>query len=472
LGPAALSLVLAAAAAGPVEEERGRGDPAAARLVVDARSPELLREERFALGQGGLQKEPMFREHVEAVAALRPETIRLFVQEYYSLCPSRGVFRFEALDRSLEDIRRAGARPLLSLAMKPRALFPALDQDRVHPESYEAWEELVEALVRHVDLELRFGPSLYEVANEPDIGEAGGCPSRFRADDYATFYEHTARAVLRGDREARVGGPALAGHRSPILPALLEACSRRGLPLSFVSWHLYSNDPLAFAASVKDVKRLLAAHPALKPELVIDEWNMSLSEPRLEPAFQPAFVLETRYQTLLAGLDRSAYYHIRDRHVVPDEIAGFLSPAGTREMVKWWNATPQYDGLFDFEGRPRPAYSAFRLLAELRGARLPVESTAPELHALAARDPAGGAVRALLFSFALRNPSATQVELCVLGLEGGRWEVRRTWLDASAAPDAKGERLRREEPRPLGAGGMERLEVPPYGACLVTFEER
>ncbi len=38
---------------------------------------------RFALGQGGLQSEPILAPHVKELRELRPRTIRLFLSEFY-----------------------------------------------------------------------------------------------------------------------------------------------------------------------------------------------------------------------------------------------------------------------------------------------------------------------------------------------------------------------------------------------------
>ena len=45
---------------------------------------------RFALGQGGLQSEPMLAPHVNELRDLRPRTIRLFVSEFYRIYPAPG----------------------------------------------------------------------------------------------------------------------------------------------------------------------------------------------------------------------------------------------------------------------------------------------------------------------------------------------------------------------------------------------
>src|SRR5207244_9505299 len=133
------------------------------------------------------------------------------------------------------------------------------------PNDYGAWEELVSTLVRHFE-ERGAGIRYWEVGNEPDIGESGGCPYRFKPESYVRYYQHTAAAILRADPDARVGGPALAGVRSPILPALLDACQKDGTPLHFVSWHIYSSSPGRVRKTVAYVKDLLPKYPRLKPE--------------------------------------------------------------------------------------------------------------------------------------------------------------------------------------------------------------
>src|SRR5437867_9814371 len=41
---------------------------------------------RYALGQGGLADRPMFDGQVEQITQLHPQTIRVFVQEFFDLC--------------------------------------------------------------------------------------------------------------------------------------------------------------------------------------------------------------------------------------------------------------------------------------------------------------------------------------------------------------------------------------------------
>ncbi len=220
-----------------------------------------LEIDRMALGQGGLSAEPMWDDRIAEVRALHPRLIRLFIQEYFQLLPERGRDHFATLDRAVDAILKTGAKPLMCICFKPPVLFPAIDHDKVTPIDDAEWERLVWSLVRHCR-ERNAGISYWEVANEPDIGESGGCPYRFQPESYVRYYRRTAAAILRADPEAKVGGPALANAHSTILPALLDACDRENLPLHFISWHIYSSSPSRIRGTIEYAKDLLKKHPA------------------------------------------------------------------------------------------------------------------------------------------------------------------------------------------------------------------
>ena len=362
-------------------------DAGSAALTVDiSHSTGPINLTRFALGQGGLSDQPMFDSEADQVRQLHTQTIRLFVQGYFDLYPAHGKYHWTTLDKSIETILATGAKPLMCLCFKPKVLFPKVDDKIVQPNSYTEWEQLIEHLVRHCNVEKKYGIQYWEVGNEVDIGESGGSPYKFTPDEYTQFYKHTADAILQADPQAKVGGPALANYHSPIGTALIKYCGQGKAPLSFFSWHIYNSHPDVYVKSIRMFKSELARYPRLNQvEMVIDEWNMSLSNPDLNPYFQPAFLLQTTNDFLNEGLSRSAYYHIRDYYVDPKLFAPFMSPQGTKFMAHWWNTMPQYDGLFDQQGRVRPAYFAFKLLSLMRGERLQITGTKPGVGAIASR---------------------------------------------------------------------------------------
>lgn len=444
----------------------GAAGRAALRLSF-TRSAGPMRMEQMALGQGGLSPEPMWESRAAEIRALRPALIRLFVQEYFNLQPAPGQYDFSVLDRSIDLILSTGAKPLPAICFKPRTLFPAVDQDIVEPADYRQWEELVYRLVRHYR-ERGAGIRYWEAGNEPDIGEDGGCPYRFKPESYVRYYRHTAAAIRRADPEARVGGPALANVKSPILPALLESSASGAAPLDFISWHIYSSEPQRIRGTIDFAKSLLRKHPSLHPETFLNEWNMSLSDPVQDPRFQPCFIVETVWQMKEAGLDWSCYYHIRDYHVDQRQFAHFMSPRGAAFMARWWNRMPQFDGLFDYQNSVRPSYFAFKLLSRLAGERLEAVSTHPAVHAFLSWDETYR-----LYNLLFWNYSTSPVEVDI------RWEdvprnlrVRRIALDAATPSSDENHRL-----RPIGrlrvaagAGGAQ-AALDPYGVEFWYFED-
>jgi hypothetical protein len=444
---------------------RAEGPPAQVRVAFNEKLG-LMHMERMALGQGGLSEEPMFADRVTELRALRPAVIRLFVQEYYSLLPERGRYHFDTLDRMVDSILKTGAKPLMCLCFKPRVLFPEINDSIVEPKDYAAWEELVFQVVKHYG-ERGAGIRYWEVGNEVDIGESGGTPYRFQPESYVRYYQRTTAAILRADPEARVGGPALASVQSPIFPALLDACATKKMPLHFVSWHLYSSSPTAIRGTIDYAHGLLKKHPELKPETFLDEWNMDLFNPPLDPRYQPCYVAETIWQMKDAGLDWSCYYHIRDYYVSYDTFAKYFSANGTAFMTRWWNRQPQFDGLFDYQNQIRPAYFSFKLLSRMAGERLRVSSTSDKVHGFATHDPQLQMHNLMLWNF---SGEPAQVELSLDSLPK-EMRARHVMLDAAGAGVEENQRLRPEPLRTLKAGDQKlSLKLEPWAVHYWSLE--
>ena len=393
--------------------------------------------DHISLGQGGLSPDPIWDNRIAEIRALHPHLIRLFVQEYFNLLPAPGRYHFETLDPSVDEIVRAGAVPLMCIAIKPKVLFPNIDQDIVDPNSYPKWEALISALVNHYKQRGLHG-LYWEVGNEGDIGESGGSPYRFTPEDYIRYYRHTVAAILRADPGAHVGGPAIANYKSPILPALLAAADRDKLPLSFISWHIYNSDPKAIQGTIGYVKGLLAQHPSLHPETILDEWNMALTVPPKDPRIQPAFIAETAWRMKGSGLTYSCYYQIRDYHVDRDRFTPFFSLGGASFMASWWNRMPQYSGLFDYQNVMRPAYFTFELLARLTGDRLEAISNDDHVHAFLTYDKTYRYYSLMFWNFSSK-PVTVKLDLHGLPVT---LNVHRRMLDATTPSEDENARLR------------------------------
>jgi len=361
---------------------------------------------KYALGQGGLSDKPMIDTHVTQIAQLHPQTIRLFVKDFFDLYPAHGQYHWDTLDKAIEARLNAGAEPIMSLAFKPKVLYPELDDTIVDPTSYTEWEQLISQLVKHCNRDKKYNIRYWEVGNEVDIGEPGGCPYKFTPRNYLAYYKHTVDAILRADPQVKVGGPALAGYKSPIADSLIQFAGEGNAPLDFLSWHIYNNDPKTIARTIDYMKQKLNRYPRLtNTETILDEWNMSLGNPVMDPYFQPAFILETTYGFNEHGLSRSAYYHIQDYLVDQQMMSAFMSKKGAEGMAYWWNVMPQYDGLYDNQGRVRPSFYAFKLLSLIHGDQLAVSGTGSDVKAFAAHN--GRSTNLIFWNFPANKPGQT-----------------------------------------------------------------
>ncbi len=427
-------------------------------VVTDSTYDQPTQIQDYSLGQGGLSSQPMIDEHIDQLKQLHPKTIRFFIQEYYNIYPAKGKYNWEKLDRMFSAIVAIGAEPIPCICFKPAVLYPDINQDICTPNSYDEWDELIFQLVSHCRA-MNFGVKYWEIGNEVDIGEDGGCPYRFKPEEYNEYYRHTSTVILKADPEAKIGGPALADYRNPIGDSLIAYCGRGNARLDFFSWHGYTNNPDFFRQSIRTIKKKLARYPDLKnTETLITEWNMDLWQPDLNPYFQPAFILEVTKVFADEGLNRSAYYHIRDYYVDPHEFRPFFSAKGTAFMAHWWNVMPQYTGLFDQQGRVRPSYSVFRLLSLLNGKLLKISGTNNDIKTLASEKD--NWINILIWNFPDKGPGK-DYDITLKYSPDKKGSFRIVKLNPTAATN---------NIEVLRSGAMEDLKITPMNILLKPYE--
>lgn len=403
-------------------------------LVVDtSHSAGKIDLTRYALGQGGFTYRPMIDGVIPQIAQLHPQTIRLFVQEYFNLYPDHGHCHWETLDRAIDAILATGAKLIMKLCFKPKILFPRIDERLVRPTSWAEWDRLIFRLVKHCNDEKKYGIEYWEIANEPNIPNGGGTPYNFTPQEYLDFYTHTANAIRRADSSAKVGGPALAtwhggpllGSKSPILDNLIDYCGTGRAPLDFISWHLYDNHPELFRKEIEEVQKKLAKYASLRNvETILDEWNLSLGNPMVNPAYQPAFILENTYGFYKAGLSRSSYYQIKDEFFDAKLFWTFMPIEAIPSQEHFFNVLPIYLGLYDLQGRVRPSYYAFKLLSLIKGERLHVTGASGGVKILAARDK--NLVHVIFWNFPENEAGKTrEVTIQIPHQNSGRFHLTR-----------------------------------------------
>jgi xylan 1,4-beta-xylosidase len=314
-------------------------------------------------------------------------------------------YDWTVLDRIFDTYKERGVRPYVQIGFMPEALstHPAPYQHRwtpggreslstgwaYPPRDYQKWAELVSQWVRHAVQ--RYGRAevetwYWEVWNEPNIFYWRGTPQ-----EYHKLYDYAAVAVKRALPSARVGGPHIAGPRSPeatrFLHDFLDHClhgtnhatGEAGSPLDFVAFHakgaprfVGGHVQTGIAAQLRDIDRgfeVVASYSELKGKPVI----IGESDPDGCAACPASLYPQNGYRngTLYASYTAAAFarkYALAEKHGVNFEGA-----------VTWafeFEGQPYFAGfrVLSTNGLPLPVLNVFRMFGLMGGRRLAVAS--------------------------------------------------------------------------------------------------
>jgi len=441
---------------------------------VDAAVPAgPLEAWRHGLGQGGVNPSPLPDHVVEAIGRLKPRLIRIFIQEFFDVYPRPGRFDWSRLDPYMDALARTGAKVMAAITIKPPALYPSIDQRIWRPADIAGWQKVVGEMVRRYSVEKPI-VTHWEVGNETDIGEQGGCPYLIPDPaDYVEYYLMTIRAILEAFPGAKVGGPACCWVENEPLPGLVAHCRQAGTPLDFVSWHIYNDDPARHAAGVAKARAMLADWPGEQPEMMVTEMNkgfdaVSVADLADEPR-RAAAVGACVLSMIDAGLNGSFYYHIWDQTVRRDQFARFFAEPD-QIMTRHWNEIPHRFGLFGVCGEVRPQYFLYRMLSRLGGERLAAHCDSPDLRVLAGRD--GGRVSVLLVNYSLQASTDRIATVRFAGLGAGTKMLTTFRIDRQRRWDEQALDLLPLERREIDAPADYTCQVfcPADSVTLLTVE--
>ena len=360
----------------------------------------------------------------------------------------------------------AGATPELIVDYTPPCLAtnppsgvnPNYTPPDVGPDQAK-WQALVYQMAFHeITAE---GVRVFEIWNEPNLGEfwTGGLSG------YLTLYQDTSQALEEAGTQAgvtiEVGGPALGefnGLDTSWISALAGDAVQNSLPLDFVSWHLYANDPDLgpsdqfpgglcvtgtppaglpcdnpslssdlYGQQVEQVRGALTPYPSLHPLLWIDEWNINAGEDaRSDGPYGAAFVAAVLANSQNSGLDRMSFFDAID---------------GAGDATQNW-------GLLFSNLNPKPDYFAMQMWSHLAGSELPVslkpdptDSGGQDIGAIASSSP-DGTVTVLVYNFVPYDstgangtsdptPYDRAIVIKVTGLAHTPYGMDRTAIDGS-----------------------------------------
>ena len=312
-------------------------------------------------GIGGIHSMPAPLPVVEAIAGLKPRLIRIFLQEFFYIYPDHGVFDWSKMDAYMDAVHAMGADIMATICIKPKVLYPVVDETIWMPNDIKEWQDVIRALVSRYSKDKPY-VTHWGITNEMNIGEYGGCPYLIKnPGDYFEYYKITSEPIREVLPGVKVGGPHYAGIQDgpEYLARFVELCSQNNIKLDFTCYNMYSNDPVEHKNGARAIRDAVSKfNPDI--ELYITELNIGISEEVSleEKAYDPkraaclaATILEFHED---GALDGSFQYHTYDQWNDPREFAPFY--AITRYMAHHWNDQPHRLGLLDLNGNTRPQY--------------------------------------------------------------------------------------------------------------------
>jgi len=345
-----------------------------------------------SFGIGGINTLPMPDKVVSGIKKLKPKLIRIFIQEFFFIYPESGVFDWTKLDAYMDSVHAIGADIMAHITIKPKALYPVIDENIWQPTSVSEWQSVIEALVHRYSVEKKY-VTHWAMGNEINIGELGGCPYKF-TDPYEFFeyYQMTAHAIAKAYPQAKIGGMAWAGCWQDTVDFMTEFINhavKANIKPDFVSYNIYEDCPHDQANAVERIRPIVED---LGVDMYITELNVSLVFGMEELAYLSARAASLGATILKLSdaklLSATFQYHIVDMHCSVPEFEGWYSRA--RYMADHWNDAPHRLGLFDWAGNPRPQYFLYQLLYSVYGERFKVEVSYPDyLHSVAAQNENG-----------------------------------------------------------------------------------
>lgn len=274
-----------------------------------------------------------------------------------------GNFNFLYVDQIYDFMLDHGVRPFVELSFMPEAFATSANRIFAYkgnvspPSNWQYWHDMVGAFTDHCVK--RYGlPEVrgwkFEVWNEPNISFWAGTQQ-----EYFELYRQSAQAIKKVDSQLQVGGPSTA--QLGWIPDLVQYCSSNGVPLDFVSTHVYANDPqkLIFGRDnmykleeviprgVALVKQQVASSKMPNLPLWITEWSSQ----------NPAFIADTVKNCI--GLAEAMSYWT---------FSNVFEEGGVPSGV--FNQT---FGMLDQWGIARPSFHSFVFLHKLGDTQLTAE---------------------------------------------------------------------------------------------------
>lgn len=182
-----------------------------------------------------------------------------------------------------------------------------------------------------------------EIWNEPD---GSFWPGHTRLE-FFQFYQEAATALKLAFPELKVGGCGFtpAGYLSPAgqvyVTDFLDYVQLNGVPLDFISWHMYSNSPADYLDAAAWYREQLNNYSYGDAESHLTEYNTALTgdaavDRELRGGPYGAAVLSACWialQSSPAAIDQALFYRGNDTHIEQQDFFGLYYADGTPKKI-------------------------------------------------------------------------------------------------------------------------------------------
>lgn len=292
-------------------------------------------------------------------------------------------YDFVQSDYYMKTITSLGLHSIFRLGYS--AEFKTAIHHNTPPESFSKWAVIAAHVVRHYndgwDHGFHYAIKDWEIWNEPDgHGFWTGTP-----EQYDQIYAVTAEDIKHHDPSVNVGGPALAS-KLRFLEQFLSYQQAHHVPVDFVSWHIYTQDPDAVVARAKAVHQLMERYRFGKSPSILDEWNYDPGDwGDIYNGSDVARRFFTRLQNQYgAAFDAAVLMKLQDAPV---------------NIATYYTGTTLFWGLFTSYGAPQKNYYAFLAFRRLLDSPIRISVSPPRskaLTVLAGRSKDGRLVQLLI----------------------------------------------------------------------------
>jgi hypothetical protein len=332
-------------------------------VIIDFAKPQdppLVK--KFGLMNSGLVTMDHYRQDIGGLQLLKPESLRIdlsigkgdagWKEQIIAGSPENIIYHWREIDWLSLELNRLHVLPYWSFCYTPLP-FQGKEGWRSAPNDLTKWSETAEAFSSHFR-QAQIPVGYYEVWNEPDFPEF----LRASRDDYFAMYRAASLALLKGNPDAVIGGPALAYSWWWISP-FVDYVEQNQLPLDFFSFHSIGGAESGPSKEQEALNTLQAIRTALSSY----------------PRFQSTEVHLSEYNPF-RGSQAKFYPRHELAERMLDDFSLFLNQTDLTEVswAQYMDPGPGDDcGVLHPDGKPKPAAGAFAIYSDMPIERVQAE---------------------------------------------------------------------------------------------------